>query len=277
MALAVLNPGATVNEYELHVFELAYLMSLMGVESVSGLPSAIIFPPDPKVRKKVLDEGQKRLISNGWLTPVGGQGKYDETLLSMAAAVADPRFSILTRRETSQGERFDATIYFNNVEAVEVVQTDKQEFRLRRLDDAPAAFQQVRKMVGINPRPRFGGTVVALGIEAFDKVRRHTAKKETFEAVTELVQAGMAPEAAEDVARTLSTPERKGIVSVLKHTTKKVTDVRVLGFYLGEEGAWITSVASEAAQQVQIESVDSAGFVTRLVDRVASVCTSVAV
>ena len=148
MALALLNPGATVNEYELHVFELAYVMSLMGVDSVSGLPSAIIFPPDPKVRKKVLEEGQKRLIANGRLTPVGGQGKYDERLLSMAAAVADPRFSILTRRETSQGERFDATIYFNNVEAVEVVQTDKQEFRLRRLADCAR---------GISASPQNGG------------------------------------------------------------------------------------------------------------------------
>lgn len=274
MALALLNPGVTVKEYELHVFELAYVMSLMGVESVSGLPSAIIFPPDPKVRKKVLDEGQKRLIANGWLTPVGHQGKYDEALLSMAAAVADPRFSILTRRETSRGERFDATIYFNNVEAVEVVQTDKQEFRLRRLADAPEAFQQVRKMVGVSPRSRFCGATVELPIESFDTVRRHAAKKESSEAISELTEKGMAFDAADDLTKAMIFPERKGIVSVLKHTMQKVTDVRVMGFYINESSVWVTSVASEAAQQVRIEGVDSTGFVTRLVDRVASVCAT---
>jgi hypothetical protein len=271
MALALLNPGATVNEYELHVFELAYVMSLMGVESISGLPSAIIFPSDAKVRKKVLSEGQKRLIANGWLTPVGGQGQYDERLLSMAAAVADPRFSILTRRETSQGERFDATIYFNNVEVVEVVQTDKQEFRLRRLLDAPEAFQQIRKMAGITPRPRFCGTIVELRIESFDKVRRHAGKMESFEAVSELMEAGLAVDAAEDLVKAFTQPASKGIVSILKHTVQKVTDVRVMGYYLGDGGAWITSVASDVAQRVRIESVDSTGFVKRLVDRVASV------
>jgi hypothetical protein len=273
MALALLNPGAMVKEYGLHVFELAYVMSLMGVQSVSGLPNAIIFPLDASVRKKVLSEGQKRLIANGWLTPVGGQGQYDETLLSMAAAVADPRFSILTRRETSQGERFDATIYFNNVEAVEVVQIGKQEFRLRRLGDAAEAFQQVRKMVGVTPRPRFCGTVVELHIEAFDQIRRYAAKKESSDAISVLSEAGMDSEPAEDLTKALIYPERKGIVSVLKHTAQKVTDVRVLGFYLNENGIWITSVASDAAQRVRIESVDSAGFVERLVDRVASVCS----
>jgi hypothetical protein len=272
MALALLNPGATVKEYELHVFELAYVMSLMGVESVSGLPSAIIFPPDAKVRKKVLAEGQKRLIANGWLTPMGGQGQYDETLLSMAAAVADPRFSILTRRETSQGERFDATIYFNNVEAVEVVQTDKQEFCLRRLADASEAFQQVRKMVGVTPRTLLCGATVELRIESFDKIRRQAAKKESSDVVSELVESGLASEAAEDLAKAMIGPERKGIVSILKHTMQKVTDVRVMGFYLNDSGAWITSIASETTQQVRIEAVDSVGFVTRLVDRVASVC-----
>jgi hypothetical protein len=273
MALALLNPGVTVNEYELHVFELAYVMSLMGVNSVSGLPSAIIFPADPKIRQKVLNEGQKRLIENGWLTPVGSQGKYDETLLSMAAAVADPRFSILTRRETAEGERFDAMIYFNNVEAVEVVQTDKQEFRLRRLADAPEAFQQVRKMVGVTPRPKFCSTTIELPIESFDAIRRHAAKKDSSEVASELTAAGLPTMAADDLSRAMSFPQRKGTVSVLKHTMKKVTDVRVMGFYLSENGAWITSVASDAAQRVRIESVDSAGFVTRLVDRVASACS----
>ena len=127
-------------------------------------------------------------------------------------------------------------------------------------------------MVGVTPRPRFCGTAVELRIEAFDKVRRHVAKKEPAEAVSELTGAGMADESAEDLAQAMTYPERKGIVTVLKHTVQKVTDVRVMGFYLNESGAWITSVASEAAQQVRIESVDSAGFVTRLVDRVASVC-----
>jgi hypothetical protein len=273
MALTLLNSGTTVNEFELHVFELAYVMSLMNVDSVAGLPDAVVFPQDPKVRQKVLSEGEKRLIANGWLTPTGSQGNYNDDLLSMAAAVADPRFSILTRRETSQGERFDATIYFNNVEAVEVVQTDKQEFRLRRLSDAPSAFQQVRKMVGIMPRSRFAGVSVELDIASFDKVRRHATQKESFEAVSELTEAGLGLDAAEDLVKSFAEPRRKGIVSVLKHSAQKVSDVRVMGFYLTDGGTWISSVASESAQQVRIESVDTEGFLKRLVDRVASICS----
>ena len=57
-----------------------------------------------------------------------------------------------------------------------------------------------------------------------------------------------------------------------KHVAQKVTDVRVLGFYLGDSGTWLTSVVTESANRVRVEAVDTDGFIRRLVDRVASVC-----
>jgi hypothetical protein len=272
MALDVLTPDATVTEFELHVFELAYVMSLMGVEAVSGLPNAVLFPKDPQLRSKMLAEGERRLIANGWLTPVNGQGAvYNDKLLSMAAAVADPRLSILTRRESAEGERADATIYFNNVEVVEVTQIERQVFRLRDLKSAPEAFHRVRKILGVTPRSEYCNLAVEFRIEAFEKLRRHVAARELSEAIAELADAGFALDTAEDFATALSTPRRKGTVSVLKHISHKVTDVRVLGFYLGENGAWITSVVSESSNRVRAESVDTEGFIRRLVDRVAGI------
>lgn len=272
MALALLTPpGTSVNKFELHVFELAYVLSLMSVETVSGLPAAVMFPKDQSLRKKVLDEGEKRLIAGGLLTPTGaGSGNFSEELLSMTAAIADPRVSILTRRETNQGERSDATIYFNNVEVVEVTQTDRQEFTLKRLADAADAFQRVRKMLGVTPRSIHSDVVHELRVECFEKVRRHALKRESYEAVAELGEAGLSSTAAEDFVEALTTPQRKGTISIMKHVVRKVADVRVMGYYLCGGGAWITSV-NEGAKRVRVECVDSEGFVRRLVDRVASV------
>ncbi len=272
MALEVLTPGATVSEFELHVFELAYVLSLMGVESVSGLPNSVLFPKDTQLRIKMLAEGERRLIANGWLTPTNGQGAvYNDKLLSMTAAVADPRLSILTRREASQGERADATIYFNNVEVVEVTQTERQVFRLRDLKSAPEAFHRVRKILGVTPRSNYCNLAVEFRIEVFEKIRRHVVARELSEAIAELAEAGLALDAAEDFATALSSPRRKGTVSVLKHIAHKVTDVRVLGFYLSDSGAWITSVVTESSHRVRAESVDTEGFIRRLVDRVAGI------
>lgn len=261
-------------QVELHVFELAYLMALMQVKTVAALPDAVLFPKDPKVRSKMHSEGEKLLREGGWLAPNNGAAgdACDETLLSMAAAIADPRFTILTRRETPGGGRADATIYFNKVEIVEVTQIERQVFRLRRLADAPEAFQQVRKMLDVPARPLHAGGTASLRIETFQQVRRQAADGLTEEAAELMIEAGLSPEAAQDLLAALAAPQRKGIVSVLKHVAQKVTDVRVLGYYFRDSAAWLTTVGDERSQQVLVEAVDIEAFVRRLIDRVANVC-----
>lgn len=274
MALELADRRTARREFELHVFELAYLLSVMGVESVATLPDSVLFPPDPKLRKKVLGHGEKRLIEAGLLVPGQhpGEADYNDDLMSAMAAVGDPRFTILTRRETSGGQRADATIYFNNVEVVEMTQVERQIFRLRRLADATEAFHQVRKLLGVTPRIKHSGALAELRIEAFESARQRIKEKELQLACDGFVEAGLEESAARDLVAALAAPQRKGVVSVLKHVAKKVTDVRVLGFYLLDGGTWLTSVVSESARQVRVEAVDTEGFICRLVDRVASVC-----
>ena len=273
MVLELADRRIDAQQFELHVFELAYILSLMGVESVPTLPDSVFFPADPALRKKVLGEGEKRLIADGLIVPAEtpGEAAYNDPLLSAVAAVADPRFTILTRRETREGKRADATIFFNNVEIVEMTQVQKQTFRLRRLTDSATAFQQVRKLLGVAPQVKHEKAVADLRIEAFESVRRCVKEKDEPQATRELVEAGLAEDAAAELVSALATPDHKGVVSVLKHVAQKVTDVRVLGFYLRDGGAWITSVVSESARQVRIEAVDANGFIHRLIDRVATI------
>ena len=117
--------------------------------------------------ERVLETGDRALIlpkdpfDPNHLIPVNG-------IVFEKSAVADPRFTILTRRQSSQGERADATMFFNHVEVVEVIQTDRQAFRLRRLRDAADAFQQVRKLLGVTPNTRHAEAFVELRIETFE-------------------------------------------------------------------------------------------------------------
>ncbi|MDC0935909.1 hypothetical protein OAS39_06460 [Pirellulales bacterium] len=274
MVLELADRRIDAQQFELHVFELAYVLSLMGVESVATLPDSVFFPADPALRKKVLGEGEKRLIADGLIVPgdVPGEASYNDELLSTVAAVADPRFTILTRRETREGKRADATIFFNNVEIVEMTQVQRQVFRLRRLTDSAAAFQQVRKLLGVSASLKHENAAAELRIEAFESVRRRVKEKDESQAQQELVEAGLAADAADELVAALSTPDRKGVVSVLKHVAQKVADVRVMGFYLRDGSTWITSVVSESTREVRVEAVDANSFVHRLVDRVASIC-----
>lgn len=272
----MVDRSIVVQQFELHVFELAYVLSLMGVESVATLPDAVLFPPDPKLRQKILREGEKRLTAQGLMTPgeQAGQANYNDDLLSLTAAVADPRLTILTRRETDQGRRSHATLFFNQVEVVELIQSERDRFSLRRIRDAAEAFQQVRKMIGVAPRVGVVCPAAEVGIATFEGVRQRIKEKNPQGAAGDLVEAGMPAEAAALFIAALATPEQRGVVSVLKHAAQKVVDVRVLGFYLRDGGAWLTSVASEAAQQVRIESVDADTLVRRLVDRVSNLCAT---
>lgn len=278
MSVAVAPHNSVSHELELHVFELAYVFSLMRVESVAALPDAVLFPKDPRVRKKMLSEGEKRLIESGRLvlSESPGGAEYDDDLLSMAAAVADPSFTILARRQSPDvdADRSDVSIFFNPVEVVEVAHTEKQAFRFRRLPSPNNAFQRVRKMLDIAPTTRFDDTVVQTRIHQFEQVRKHAKAGEPVEAISLMQEWGMTVEAAEDFYRSLSKPKQKGVVTVLKHSEQKVTDVRVLGFQTTDECVWLTSVADESTSQVRAEAVGSERFVTRLVERVADVCRS---
>ena len=262
-------------EYQLHAFELAYVLSLMEVDSVAALPNAVLFPKDSKLRKKVLLEGQKQLIAGGKMIPdkSSGQASYDDRLLSLAAAIADPRFTILTRRETSEGERSNAAIFFTNVEIVEVTQTDRQAFRLRGLAEVDDAFRRVRKMLGFVAREDQPEISVELPISTFERVREYATKDEPEEAIVELTAAGLSVDEAENFVMALKKPKRKGVVSILKHAAQKVVDVRVLGFYRSSTAMWLSSVASEPPDRVRLEMLDADGFIRRLAERVASVCT----
>lgn len=272
MALHQLTAAESVDRFELQVFELAYLLSLMGVETVVGLPDAVLFPKDSNVRKKVLRSGETRLIENGYLTPSPPHGAtYNDDLLSMAAAIADPRIVIIARRETCSGQRADALIYANNVEVVELVQTERQVFRLRRFSELSDAFQQIRKMLGIPARSRNAGVIAELRIGTFEQIRKLIAHHEINDAVMDLTAAGLSNEWAAQLSQTLAQPDRKGTVSVLKLAAQKVSTVRVIGFYHRDGETWITSVVDDSTQLVRAEGVDSQGFLCRLVDRVASV------
>lgn len=272
MALSQLTAAQSVNEFELQVFELAYLLSFMGVETVVGLPDAVLFPKDSNLRKKVLRAGENSLVEKGYLVPTPPRGAaYNDDLLSMTAAIADPRIVIVARRETCGGERANALIFANNVEVVELIQTDRQIFRLRRFSELSEAFQQIRKMLGVPARSRNAGVVAELRIEAFEQIRKLIANHEVGDAVTNLTAAGLSEEWATRFSQTLEQPDRKGTVSVLKLTSQKVSAVRVIGFYHRDGETWITSVVNEAAHLVRTEGVDSEGFLCRLVDRVASV------
>jgi hypothetical protein len=261
-----------VNEFQLHVFELTYLLSLMRVESVAALPNTVLFPPDAKIRRKVMQDGEKRLIEAGHITPgaVAGTATYNEALLSLVAAIADPQLTILTRRQGDAAERADATIFMTNVEAVEVTQTERHAFRLRQLKDGFDAFQHVRKMVGVTPSPVPPPGATELRIRIFEQVRAAIADNDATQAEQLLADEGVEPVWAHHLVLALAKPQRKGVVSILKHAGQKVTDVRVMGFYQAPTATWLTSVVAQSADLVRIEVVDTELFVSRLVERVAS-------
>lgn len=271
MGRPALPPAVAVRQFQLHVFELAYLMSLMRVETVAAMPDAVLFPPDPDVRRKAMAEGQKRLIEAGLLTQNGaGGGDYDGTLLAVSAAIADPRCTVLTRLQTPNGQRRHLTTYLNRVCAVEVTQTGKQEFRVTELAGLPDAMQRCRKAMGVPPLAAHDGASAEVPVSQFQAARAALAEGDTCTPVATFTQAGLPRAAAESLTAALSTPETKGLVSVLKHGGGKVVGVRVLGLQRHDGAAWLTTTRETGAASVVAEAIDTEGFLRRLGERIAA-------
>ncbi|MEN1679684.1 MAG: hypothetical protein AAGJ46_08825 [Planctomycetota bacterium] len=264
------HPAAAVRQFQLHVFELAYLLSLMRVESVAALPDAVLFPPDPDLRRKALAQGQKRLIDAGLLGEnETGEGEYDSTLLALAAAIADPRCTVLTRLQTPDGKRVHSTTYLNRVHAVEVTQTGKQEFRVAALDGVADAVQRCRKAMGVPPLAAYEGATAEAPIHEFQAARAALAEGDTCTPVATFTQAGLPRDAAESFAAALATPETKGLVSVLKHAGGQVVGVRVLGLQRFEGASWLTMTRENGTAKVIVQAIDTDGFAGRLGQRIA--------
>ncbi len=243
----------------------------MRVDSVAALPNTVLFPPDANVRQKVLAEGQRRLIDSGLIVPDGrGNANYDNALLSMTAAVADPRLIILARRESLEGGRYEATLFLNNVEIVEVIRIDKHVYRLTRIRDVPTALQGVRKMLGLPARSSVEPLPIEVRVNVFEQVRQLVAAKNPEGAVQTLIDAQTPPEVAAGFVAALAKPTGKSMVSILRTVSQKVVDVRVLGCYLNRHAAWITTVITKPQERVVIEAADGKKFLSRLTDRVAS-------
>ncbi|MGL4512183.1 MAG: hypothetical protein ACRCT8_03775 [Lacipirellulaceae bacterium] len=260
-----------MTEFRLHAFELAYVLSLMRVDSVAALPNAVLFPKDPQVRRKALADGERRLLEAGLLTHDGhsGASDYDDDLLGAAAAVADPRITILVRRETADGSRGDVTLYLNRVVVVEVTQVDRHTFRVRRLDDALDALHRVRKSIGVRPGPPRPSGEAELRIDCFDRVRR-AARDDPDAAADELEEAGMDCASAAALVEALARPRCKGTVSVLRHVARRVDDVRVVGYYAQEGATWLATTVAGSSSRVRVEAVGIDGFLRRLIERVTS-------
>jgi len=247
-----------------HPFELSYLLGMMRVESVAGIPDAVLFPAKPELRAKVAAEGLRRLSARRMILPLPeepGRAVYEEGLLQMAAALADPRMVIIVQRTLADGPRF-ASLFLTNTLALELVQVAKDSFQITPLADATAAFQRIRFSLDI---PAFAPPLPPAHLERKDlaSIRKPDIEK----------AAALLPDWPEDdilsLHRALSTPP-ESTVTLLRRRNMRFSDVRAIAVHRDKEAAWLTIPPIEDSAPLEIFPADTPTFIASLLRLFAS-------
>jgi hypothetical protein len=247
-----------------HPFELSYLLGMMRAESVAGIPDAVLFPAKPELRAKVAAEGLRRLSARKLILPLPdepGRAVYEEGLLQMAAALADPRLVIIVHVDTPDGPRF-ASVFLTNTLALELVQVSKDSFQVTRLMDVTAAFQQIRYTLDI---PAFAPKRPSAKLDRPALLALRTMEMEQA--------AAHFPEWPEEelqgLLKALSAGPQSS-VTLLRRRNQRFSDVRAMAVYRDNEAAWLSIPPTNDKDPLEILPADTPTFIASLLTLFAS-------
>jgi len=247
-----------------HPFELSYLLGMMRAESVAGIPDAVLFPAKPELRAKVAAEGLRRLSARKLILPLPdepGRAVYEEGLLQMAAALADPRLVIIVHLNAPDGPRF-ASVFLTNTLALELVQVSKDSFQITRMLDATAAFQQIRCSLDI---PAFAPKRAAAKLNRPTLLAlREMDPKKAAEHFPEWPE-----EEVQGLLRALSAGPQS-TVTLLRRRNLRFSDVRAIAVHRDNDAAWLSVPPTDDTGPLEILPADTTTFITSLLTLFAS-------
>ena len=129
--------------------ELAFLLSLVGAQTLEGLEHEALFPENATARERLFLHGRSELQRDEWLIQVSGTTQYDlnDQLVAVIAAMAAPQVVLVTTLDTPGQPRQSVTHFVSNV-VVEAV-FDGDRYMVTGLQSTEVLLARLANTIGL--------------------------------------------------------------------------------------------------------------------------------
>lgn len=237
----------------LTIGELAFLLSLTGVQQIVGLEQAVLFPPDQAERDRLLLAGRDSLTARGVLRhdPETSSTNLDLATTALITAVAAPDAVITT---TLRGGGLATQHVVHDIAGLPVeIVFDGEAFLLAGLASVDTMLARLANTLALPAARAFAGEITL----AADEVKATAADPAA------LIARGVPAQSARELARALSAGGRQAAIRISRLRYGQATDTTHLRVLALESGApWLA--VELAGRRVAFSQADQAGFATAI-------------
>jgi hypothetical protein len=219
--------------------ELMFLLRVVGVRAVVGLPKALLDSVRGGAETEQLEEGRVLLEGRGLLREgAGRRQELDETLDALVGTITNPRRAILISRETVGAPRQIVILYEQEQSIAEQTFPAPGVHRLNSFATSSDMFERVRAVLDLCECPAMEARGELPVVTFLNLLKLNAAGQ--HEEVSQLLGAhsGMTREGAELFVKVLKQPVSANVVAFLKCAGTDITDARELTILQGVTSLW---------------------------------------
>lgn len=251
-----------MKEVNLLTAELAYLFSLIRVESAIGVEEGL-FPKEGAARAKLYKIGYEALKGHALIT-AGNQSGGDQLnpeLLALVATVAEPRFAIVTDiREHPATHPKRLVHYFSRHSIVEQTFHGAAGYRLTELSDERETFFRIVRAIGVPEKNRVGEHVIALKASLLTKIKHSVERGAPQQALAEFQKLNVDETAAKAAILSMAQPKINGTCSLFGLDGQTIQNANGLAFFIGEGSGWVVIPGESPDDDVGLRTANDVEF-----------------
>lgn len=241
--------------------ELAYLFSLLNVESAVGVDADRLFPKKDKAKVKMFTAGYDALKAREWISKgeTSGKDQLNNDLMRFVEVMARPRFAIITEVR-SHPERPPKRIvhYVADHLIIEQAFLGRKGYRLTEVEDLTTALLRINRAIGIPDTNRVGDHNVTLNGPVFAKIKQLADAGDLKKALPALKKLKLDETAAQAALISMSRPRTSGTISILELRGQSIIDANALAYFIGEGGGWVALRPDIKKKSMMLRTIDDA-------------------
>lgn len=239
--------------------EFAYLLATLHAPQVVGVDAPELFPVEPGERETLFEKGSQLLKEHGWLQalPQPGQFFLNDTLLYLAAVVADPKFVVFTIRTQPDGSSRVLLHYLAEPDMVELSVSADQKYTLAMVPDRATLLARIQAMLDLPPTAQRNDLRFMIEEPAFETIQDLAEDGQAEQARALLKQLGVNGNTGESLVKALQTPEANGLVVVVRPWHGQIEAGRKASLFRNLDVVWLAKRVDAKSNTFSVETVQA--------------------
>jgi hypothetical protein len=236
--------------------EFAYLLAMVNAESIPGIHDPALFPSDISSRDSTFSRGLQLLKENGWIKPADKPSQFDfnESLLLMAAVIADPEFIVFTIRLTEGSEKHVIMHFVEGSDIVEMLATNDGKYHMGFVPDLPVLYNRIKNALEISNSEQQLQVKFFTDEKVFKEIKSLISRGHHIQATQMLEQLGLGSISIKSLTGALNRTDWHEII-MMKTSEGELMTGRKASLFQGDDCSWLARRLEVTTTKMSIETV----------------------